>query len=98
MLTSSAISYLKQAIDVMASAGRDYVPVDRVVLESLIAGAGMTTWLQYVPHIEVESYLAAGWVIEADLDDSHHGSYSMLMKWEGEGHPPKPVKVSHVVA
>ena len=82
----------------MASAGHDHVPVNRGVLEILLAGAGMTTWLQYVTHDRVEAYRALGWKIESTLDGSAHSNYSVLMKWVGEGEPPKPVEVAHVLA
>jgi hypothetical protein len=49
-----------------------------------------TKWLQYVRHVDVAAYIAAGWVVANDLDDTHHGYYSQLLVWEGEGDPPKP--------
>jgi hypothetical protein len=44
-------------------------------------------WLRYVPHAEVEKYLAKGWLIEDDLKKSHHGYHAVLMIWAGEHEP-----------
>ena len=54
----------------------------------------MITWLQYVTHDKVESYLALGWVVDNHFSEAHHGEYSQLLKWVGEGEPPQPAKVA----
>lgn len=47
----------------------------------------MISWFQYVPHDQVESYLAKGWVIADTMLGTPHGNYSVLMKYTGEGEP-----------
>lgn len=46
-------------------------------------------WLRYVPHALVDAYLAKGWVVADNMADIHHGFYSVIMRWAGEGEPPK---------
>ena len=47
----------------------------------------MITWLRYVPLAEVGEYLAKGWAISDDMATCHHGAYSCIMVWKGEGEP-----------
>ena len=47
----------------------------------------MITWLRYVPISEVGEYLAKGWAISDDMATCHHGEYSVLCVWKGEGEP-----------
>ena len=50
----------------------------------------MTTeviWLRYVPIHELLTWLAKGWAIADDLQDTHHGAHACLCIWEGEGEP-----------
>jgi hypothetical protein len=44
------------------------------------------TWLRYVLHNEVPAFEAKGWKVHAPLS-RHHGFYSVLMIWGGEGEP-----------
>lgn len=44
-------------------------------------------YLQYVRHHDVEAFKAKGWVVSDDLSGTHHGYYSQLMEWRGEGEP-----------
>ena len=44
-------------------------------------------WFRYVLMEKVGEFLAKGWTIVDDMADIHHGRYSVLMKWEGEGEP-----------
>lgn len=52
------------------------------------------TEYQYVPHDQIQKFLADGWEVAHDLQDCHHGVYAVLMKRE-HNHPPGPV-VGHV--
>ena len=45
------------------------------------------TYLKYVRHSEVDAYVAKGWVVSDDLRGTHHGKYSQLLEWRGEGEP-----------
>jgi hypothetical protein len=45
------------------------------------------SWLRYVPLAAVGEYLARGWVISDDMATCHHGEYSVLCVWKGEGEP-----------
>lgn len=47
----------------------------------------MISWFRYVPHDMVEDFLAVGWIIVDDMQGTHHGAYSVLMKYTGEGEP-----------
>ena len=47
----------------------------------------MITWLRFVTHAEIGSFLAKGWTISDDLSGTPHGAYSVLMIWTGEGEP-----------
>lgn len=47
----------------------------------------MITWLRYVTHAEVGTWLAKGWTIVDDLAGTNHGHFAVLMKFEGEGEP-----------
>lgn len=49
----------------------------------------------FVRHNETESYERLGWKRHDALDGTHHGVWSCLMIWEGEGEPVKPVRISH---
>ena len=43
-------------------------------------------FFKYVRHSDVETYESNGWAFHADLGPVH-GSYSVLMVWNGEGEP-----------
>lgn len=43
-------------------------------------------WLRYVLHADVKSFEAKGWKLHSTMQ-RHHGNYSVLMQWEGEGEP-----------
>jgi hypothetical protein len=45
-------------------------------------------WLRYVPHAEVETYLAKGWLIEDDLKKSHHGAHAVIVAATNEAWLP----------
>lgn len=47
----------------------------------------MIQWLRYVSHAEVESFKAQGWVLSNDLKGTHHGVFSVIMVWTGQGVP-----------
>lgn len=49
----------------------------------------MIQWLRYVPHHLVGPMLAKGWTISDDMQGTHHGNYSVIMIWRGEGEPPR---------
>jgi len=49
----------------------------------------------FVRHHEVTAYERIGWVRHASLDDTHHGAWSSLMEWKGQGEPVKPFRISH---
>lgn len=51
---------------------------------------GKITWTKYVTHAEVPAYQKAGWSLGNDLKGTHHGHWSQIMKWEGEGDPVVP--------
>lgn len=42
----------------------------------------MTFELQYVPHGRVSEFEANGWRVVSDLQGSHHGIWSVLMRRE----------------
>ena len=44
-------------------------------------------YLKYVPLYAVGDWLFAGWTIVNDLAFTHHGTFSVLMKWDREGEP-----------
>lgn len=45
---------------------------------------------RYVIHSRVHEYEALGWTRLEDLDGTHHGVWSALMRWEGSGEPKEP--------
>ena len=47
------------------------------------------TWLRYVPHGDVAAFEAKGWKRRAGLSGTHHGVFSVMMEWRGDGEPPK---------
>ena len=44
----------------------------------------------FVRHHEVAAYERLGWQRHESLDDTHHGAWSSLMEWKGDGGPVKP--------
>lgn len=51
--------------------------------------SGKITWFEYVPLHKVPVRLWSGkWKIANDMADSHHGFYSLVMEWTGDGDPP----------
>lgn len=44
---------------------------------------------RFVPHARAASYRDAGWIDRGDAP-GHHGEWSRVMKWEGEGDPVEP--------
>jgi hypothetical protein len=44
-------------------------------------------WLRYVLIEDVPAYEVKGWHVRSKLD-CHHGHYSVLMIWTGNGEPP----------
>ncbi len=46
----------------------------------------------YVPNGLVYAWENFGWVRHSALDGTHHGGYSSLMEWTGEGEPQYPEK------
>ena len=44
-------------------------------------------YLRYVPHSDLISRLAEGWVISDELHGVPHGHHATLMVWAGEGDP-----------
>lgn len=44
-------------------------------------------YLRYVPHAQREEYEKRGWRVVNEMADDHHGQYSVLMVYEGEGEP-----------
>lgn len=47
----------------------------------------------FVRHHEVEAFERLGWQRHDALDGTHHGVWSCLMVWAGEGEPVKPLKI-----
>lgn len=45
-----------------------------------------TVFLRYVTHADVPAFEAKGWRKHSDMQ-RHHGHYSILMIWEGDGEP-----------
>jgi hypothetical protein len=45
-----------------------------------------TVYLRYVTHEDVPAFEAKGWRKHSDMQ-RHHGHYSILMIWEGDGEP-----------
>lgn len=48
---------------------------------------------RYVVHRLIPAYEALGWVNTKVLAGTHHGYYSELMEWKGEGEPKEPANV-----
>ncbi len=46
------------------------------------------TFFHYVPHADVPRFTQQGWKPLKGLNGTHHGVYSVLMEWTGEGEPP----------
>jgi hypothetical protein len=47
----------------------------------------MIEYLRWVKLADVGQFLAKGWTIRDDAATIHHGFYSVLMIWTGEGEP-----------
>lgn len=47
----------------------------------------MISWFRYIPYADILWRLAQGWQPCADLGH-HHGQWSVLCVWTGEGEPP----------
>lgn len=54
----------------------------------------MSKVFHFVRHHEVPAYERIGWRRHDSLDDTHHGVWSSLMEWKGEGEPVKPFHMS----
>jgi hypothetical protein len=52
-------------------------------------GEDIVATLRYVPHARIRDYARAGWT-NLGLSPGHHGAYSCLMEWRGEGEPAQP--------
>ena len=55
----------------------------------------MTKTFHFVRHHEVPDWERIGWIKHDSLNDTHHGFWSTLMEWRGEGEPVKPFFISH---
>ena len=44
-------------------------------------------WFKYVRHDDVPHYETRGWRLIGPAP-GHHGYYSCIMEWKGEGEPP----------
>ena len=44
----------------------------------------------YVPNGSVPGFLSCGWIAHNSLENTHHGEFSTLMEWAGEGEPRMP--------
>lgn len=50
-------------------------------------------WYQYVPNGFVHAWEKVGWTaIPGAFAGIHHGDYSTLCRWDGEGDPVFPMK------
>lgn len=47
-------------------------------------------FLRYVSRKSILAYEALGWRVVSSLATSHHGVWSILMRWDGEDYPPEP--------
>ncbi len=47
-------------------------------------------FFKYVPNGFVHVWEKEGWIPTAALTNTHHGAYSTLMQWKGEGNPVCP--------
>jgi hypothetical protein len=54
------------------------------------------SWFKYDRHSERAAHEALGWVHCADI--GHHGAYSSLYEWRGEGDPVMPHDSSNTPA
>ena len=88
MIETLSVERFEQALAILSAARSNSAVVSLPVLEQMIRRLRMYTWLKYVPHSEVPAYLAAGWTVDHEFSDSHHGKYSKLMVIECEGEPP----------
>jgi hypothetical protein len=61
------------------------------VIEAPQAAVGEITYYRYVTHSRRASYEEIGWISTAVLE-GHHGYWSVLMMWSGDGYPMEPVK------
>jgi hypothetical protein len=46
--------------------------------------------LRFVRHEDIDRFLQAGWTVTHDLQDCHHGAYSVLMVRPGDCQDPPP--------
>jgi hypothetical protein len=44
-------------------------------------------YFHYIPVAQVTEWQSLGWKIVDKLEDTHHGRYSVLGRWEGSGEP-----------
>lgn len=49
----------------------------------------------FVRNHEVPDWQRVGWTARPALTGTHHGEWSTLMEWTGDGEPVKPFYVSH---
>ena len=47
---------------------------------------GAISWFKRVPHLMVEAFIVAGWVVEP-VAPSHHDAHCVLMRFGGKGDP-----------
>lgn len=52
----------------------------------------------YVQNGFVHVWEKLGWVKQPALDGTHHGEFSALMEWRGEGEPKFPKQKTHMTA
>jgi len=47
---------------------------------------------KYVRNYDAERWIALGWKDTGALNGTHHGEWSQLMQWVGEGEPVQPAE------
>jgi hypothetical protein len=52
------------------------------------------TVYRYVVHSLIPAFEALGWSNTGVLVGTHHGSYSDLLEWKGEGDPQEPPELT----
>jgi hypothetical protein len=66
-------------------------PARTSAIEAAVTPVEDVTYYRYVPHSRRASYEAIGWLSTAVLE-GHHGYWSVLMIWAGDGEPQEPMK------
>lgn len=65
----------------------DGEPLEHPTRLPILSDGCSYSFVRYVRHHEVEAFKSKGWVVSDDLGGTHHGFYSQILEWRGEGEP-----------